>query len=196
MSVTDDIHAAMVELRELRQRPARGRALYELNIWKGEERRKLDAEYERRLAEIEAAPEVTLEDSVSPKVLGLVGKAVAQGVSRSNIRKALGKSSLSDTDEIIALASGYVHEQIQQGEIAGFSLRLTGQKHSGGWPMYAVTLLSTGETHEAVYLVTTGATKLVERRHLRIAPAPAGSAEILDAIFESGAASEMFQRGK
>lgn len=195
MSTLDDLREAVAKLRDTRRMPTRGRALYELNIWKGEQRKALDEEYERRLAEIEAEPEPTIEDQVSPAVLSLVAKAVAEGVSRSNIRRALGKTTLDETDEIIQLATRQQHELVAKGEVASFTLRPTGHIHAKGWPMYEVTLLDEQETYSSVYLVTANAVE-VERRHLRILPSPAGSSDILDRIFASGAAAEIFARGK
>lgn len=192
--ITDEIKTAVQDLRDTRRMPGRGRALYDLNIWKGEQRRQLDEEYQRRLLAIEAEPEPTIEDTLSPHVLALVAKAAVEGVSRSKIRVALGKSSLAETDEIIALATAHLHEQIEAHTADPFALTLTGDIHNGGWPMYSVTLLDTGETFSAVYLVGGGSE--VDRRMLRIKPSPAGSAEILDRIFESGAAAAMFLQGK
>jgi hypothetical protein len=196
VSTTDDLKAAIRELRETRRKPSRGRALYELNIWKGEQRKALDEEYERRLAEIEAAPEPTLEDEVSPKVLGLVAQAVAEGVSRSNIRLALGFQTLAATDEVIAMATTEVRQAIAEGDALPYSIRPTGETHGRGWPMYEVTLVDDGETYSSVYLITTGHTHAVDRRHLRINPSPIGSSEILDRIYQSGAAQQIFELGK
>jgi len=196
MTALEDIRAAVAELREVRRAPGRGRALYDLNLWKGAQRKALDEEYQRRLAEIEDMPDSRPEDRVSPKVLGFVAEAVAQGYSRSNIRKALGLAALGEADEIIAMAGGYVHEQIATGDAKAYTLRALDSVHSRGWPMYAVTLLETGESYAAVYLVTSGEPDAVDRRHLRIQPSPPGSVDILDRIFASGAAEEIFRRGK
>lgn len=196
MSTVDDLKAAVKELREIRRTPTRGRALYELNLWKGEQRKALDEEYERRLAEIEAAPEPTLEDEVSPKVLSLVAQAVHEGVSRSNIRLALGKQTLAETDEVIALAVETTEVEIRGGVIPSFTLRPTGNVHGRGWPTYSVNLSTTGETFSEVYLITSPNTHAVDRRHLRINPSPIGSSEILDRIYASGAAKAIFERGK
>ena len=196
MTTLDDIRAAVAELREIRRRPTRGQAIYELNLWLGAQRKALQEEYERKLLEIEEQPEPTLEDRVSPKVLSLVGRAVAEKVSRSNIRRALGLTTLDETDEVIRLATGHLHEAVEKGTATGYSLAPTGEIHAKGWPMYAVTLIATGETHSSVYLITTPRTTEVERRHLRISPSPAGSEEILDAVWSSGAGEEIFRRGK
>jgi hypothetical protein len=196
MSTVEEIKAAVKELREIRQKPSRGRALYELNLWKGEQRRALDEEYERRLAEIEAAPEPTLEDEVSPKLLSLVAQAVREGVSRSNIRIALGKQTLTEADEVIALAGTQFQEEVAQGSAEKFTLSETGKVHGRGWPMYEVKLLDTGETFESVSIITGPNTHAVDRRHLRIHPSPIGSSEILDRIHESGAAQAIFELGK
>lgn len=196
MTILDDIKEAVAELREIRRMPTRGQAIYELNLWLGEQRKALNEEYQRRLLEIEVAEEPTLADSVSPKILDLVAKAVAQGMSRSNIRRALGKSTLGETDEIIALSGVHLVQEIHAGTADGFTLTPTGETHVKGWPMYAVTLLESGETHKSVYLITTARTAEVERRHLRITPAFGGSEEVLDAVWSSGAAKEIFARGK
>jgi hypothetical protein len=196
MSTLDELKAAVKELREIRRNPGRGRALYDLNIWKGEQRRALDLEYQRRLAEIEAAPEPKIEDEVSPQILGLVGQAVMEGVSRSNIRIALGKASLAEADEIIELSRGKFREAVAAGAVEAFSIAETGETHGRGWPMYEVTLLATGEKFASVYLITSPNTQAVDRRHLRIHPAPAGSSETLDLIWESGAAQAIFERGQ
>jgi hypothetical protein len=196
VTIIEDIKDAVAELREIRRKPTRGRALYELNLWLGQARRELQAEYNRRLTEIEAEPEPTLDDRVSPAVLDLVAKAVAEGQSRSNIRRALGLSTLAETDEVIALSGAHLTQEIAAGQQEAFTLSPTGEVHVKGWPMYAVTLLDTKQTHSAVYLITTARTTEVERRHLRISPSPAGSEEILDAVWSSGAATEMFARGK
>lgn len=195
MSTLDELREAVRELRETRNKPNRGRALYELNLWKGEQRKALDEEYERRVAEIEAAPEPTVEDGVNPKVLGLVAQALREGASRSKIRVALGRQTLAETDEIIALTSTVVEEAIASGEVEPYSIRPTGQTHGRGWPMYEVTLLDTGETYSSVYLITTGHTHAVDRRHLRINPSPIGSSDILDRIYASGAAQAIFELG-
>jgi hypothetical protein len=127
----------------------------------------------------------------------MVATAVASGTSRSAIRVALGKQSLAETDAVIAAAQGELHTQIESGEAAPFALIPTGKVHGKGWPMYRVTLHDTGETFESVYLVTpTGNLSGAARVHLRIAPSPAGSAEILDRVFEAGAAEEMFRLGR
>jgi hypothetical protein len=196
MSTVEELKAAVRELREIRRVPTRGRAVYELNLWKGEQRKALDEEYDRRLAEIEAAPEPTIEDEVSPEVLALVAQAVREGVSRSNIRVALGKQSLAETDEVIALAVDTTQAQVQTGEAQPFTIAPTGETHGRGWPMYEVTLLDTGETFRSVYLITSPNTHEVDRRHLRINPSPIGSSEILDRIHESGAGRAIFDLGK
>jgi hypothetical protein len=196
VTTLEEIRAAVAELREVRRKPTRGQALYELNLWLGAQRKALQEEYERKLLQIEDQPEPTLEDRVNPEVLSLVGRAVAEKVSRSNIRRALGLTTLDETDEVIRLATGHLHEAVEKGAAVGFTLTPTGETHAKGWPMYAVTLLATGETHSSVYLITTPRTTQVERRHLRISPSPAGSEEILDAVWSSGAAEAIWARGK
>jgi hypothetical protein len=196
VSVTDDIKSAVAELRQLRTAPTRGQQIYELNLWLGEERKRLQDEYSRRLTEIEMQREPSAADRVSPKVLDLVGHAVAQKVSRSNIRRALGFSTLEETDEVIALATGQLREAVVEGRAEGFDLVPTGETHVKGWPMYKVVILPEGTVYSAVYLVTTPRTTEVERRHLRLSPSVPGSEEILDAVWSSGAAREIFARGK
>jgi len=184
MSILDDLKAAV---RAKSTAPTRGQRLYELNRWLGDERAKLAQEYQRRRDEIEAEDEPTIEEQYSPEVLDLVAQAVAHGESRTNIRRALGKKTLDEADEVIALA---------RDTSGGYNLTPDGTVHAKGWPMYTVTLVSTGGSHSGVYLVTSPKTQAVERRHLRISPSPAGSDEILDAVWESGAAEEIFARGK
>lgn len=193
MTILDEIKAAV---NETTRPTTRGRALYDLNIWLGNARKALNEEYEQRLAAIEAQEEPTTQDKVSPKVLELVAMARAQGKSRTDIRRALGLKTLDEADEVIDMAGGFLQEEIAEGKADAFVLIPTGQYHAQGWPIYDVNLIETGDSHTGIYLVTSGKTKEVQRRHLRISPSPAGSAEILDAVFASGAAAEMFARGK
>lgn len=195
MSTLDDIKAAVREVREIRRKPTRGRSLYELNLWLGQQRAALNEEYQRRRNEIEASEEPTVEDEVSPKVLALVAEAVAEGLSRSNLRRALGKSTLAEVDEVIAMATGALQERVAAGDLL-YTLKPDGKVHAKGWPLYTVTLLATGESHSGIHLITSARTTEVGRQHLRISPSPAGSDEILDSIWESGAAGEIFALGK
>lgn len=196
MTILDEIKDAVVESQALRIAPTRGRAIYDLNRWLGEQRKALEEEYRERLSQIEAEQEPELEERITPKVLDLVARARAQGKSRTDIRRALKLKTLDEVDEVIAMASGHLQEEISEGKAAGYVLTPTGAVHGRGWPIYDVTLIETGETHRGVYLVVSGTPTQALRRHLRISPSPAGSAEILDAVFESGAAAEMLARGK
>lgn len=195
MTAIDDIKAAMAEHRATRKVIPKGAAIYALNRWKGEESRKLRDEYERRKAEIEAGPD-NVKDEVGPEVLTAVAEATAQGFSRTSIRIALGKQTIEEADEIIELAVGTMHQKIETGEVAAFTLRATGKLHAKGWPMYTVTMHDTDEAFSSVYLVTTAGATEVARTHMRISPSPAGSQEILDRLFEAGVGAEMFRRGK
>lgn len=195
MTVTSEIKEAMVRWRKERKTSSKGQARYDLNRWLGEERDKLSQEYKRRLAEIDAM-EDEVKDSVPPEVLDLVAKAVQEGVSRSSIRVALGKQSLDETDEIIAIAREQFAHRVETGEEEGFTLAPTGEIHARGWPMYRVTLQPSGEAHESVYLVMGPTAKEPLRSHLRIAPSKPGSSEILDELFEAGVASAMYDLGK
>lgn len=195
MSAVDEIREAMARYRAERTVVPKGQAIFNLNRWKGEESRKLREEYDRRLAEIEER-EDNPREGVSEEVLTAVALGVAQGLSRSAIRIALGKQTMQEADEVIALAQGDFHEKIESGEVAPFTLVPTGKVHGKGWPMYKVTMHDTGETYSAVYLVTTtGATEAL-RAHMRISPSPAGSQEILDSLFQEGVGAEMFRLGK
>lgn len=195
MTVTSEIKDAMARWRKERKTSSKGQARYDLNRWLGEERDKLTQEYKARLAEIESR-EDEVKDSVPPEVLSLVAKAVEEGVSRSSIRVALGKQSLDETDEIIAIARAEFEHKIEAGEEEGFTLTPTGVVHTRGWPMYKVTVRSTGETFESVYLVTGPTTTEAARNHLRIAPSKPGSQDVLDYLHSLGVASEMFNLGK
>lgn len=195
MSAVDDIKLAMAEHRANRKVLPKGAAIYALNRWKGEESRKLRDEYERRKAAIEAGPD-DVKDEVGPEVLTAVAEAAAQGISRSSIRIALGKQTMEEADEIIKLAVGTMHEKIESGEAAAFTLRPTDRVHAKGWPMYMVTMHETDEAFGSVYLVTTAGATQVARSHMRISPSPAGSQEILDRLFEAGVGAEIFRRGK
>ena len=194
MSIIDDIKAAMVANRTGGP-VSKGKALYELNRWMGEESQKLKEEYARRKAAIDARSDDPRE-AIPAEVMTMVATAVAAGFSRSAIRVALGKQSLAETDVVIAAAQGKLHEQIESGEAAPFTLLPTGKVHGKGWPMYTVTLNETGESFTSVYLVTPANTTWVARAHMRISPSPAGSQEILDRLFEAGVGAEMFRLGK
>lgn len=196
MSTLDDLHKTMREWRTARKGGgSRGQALYDLNRWLGEERKKLSAEYERRRSDIEAIPD-TVDAGFPDEALDLVAKAHREGASRSAIRVALGKQSLSDADEVIALARERFQGKVQSGQEGAYALSPTGEVHPGkGWPFYNVTLHATGETHKGLHLITPEGFSL-KRAHLKIHPAPPGSQEILEAVWASGAAEEMFQRGK
>lgn len=195
MTVTSEIKAAMTRWRKERKTSSKGQARYDLNRWLGEERDKLSQEYKRRLAEIEAM-EDEVKDSVPPEVLDLVAKAVEEGASRSSIRVALGKQSLDETDEIIAIARDQFAHRVETGEEEGFTLTPTGETHARGWPMYRVTVRGTGEAFESVYLVTGPTTTEAARNHLRIAPSKPGSQDVLDYLHSLGVTSEMFKLGK
>ena len=117
-------------------------------------------------------------------------------MSRSNIRRALGLTTLDEADEVIALAVGKRTEEAASGKAEGFDLFATGEVHSKGWPMYKVNLLPENKLISSVYLVTTARTTQVERRHLRLTPSVPGSEEILDEVWSSGAAQAIFDIGK
>lgn len=174
----------------------RGRALYELNRWKGQQRRELDEEYRRRLDEIDALPEIETKETADADVLALVAQAVLEGASRSTIRVALGKQTLQETDEIIAIAKGNFQERLEGGEVEAYTLTPTGTVHAKGWPTYSVRMHDTNETFTAVYLVTPPAVGEVKRTHMRLMPSPAGSGEILDRLWEAGVAQAIWERGK
>lgn len=195
MTAVDELKDAMKSWRASRKGGGgRGKALFDLNRWKGEQRRALDEEYNRRLAEIEAIPEA--EETYMPdEVLDLVAKAHREGTSRSAIRIALGKQSLSDADEVIRAATERFQDRVAGGAEGAYVLKPTGDVHGRGWPFYDVTLHETGETHRGLYLITPDGSTL-KQAHLRIQPAPPGSQEILSQVWNSGAASEMFERGK
>ncbi len=174
---------------------SKGKALYELNRWMGEESQKLKEEYARRKAAIDARSDDPRE-AMPAEVLTMVATAVAAGFSRSAIRVALGKQSLAETDAVIAAARGDLQTQIESGTAAPFALIPTGKVHGKGWPMYRVTLHESGETYESVYLVTTANATEAARSQMRISPSPAGSQEILDTLFQVGVGTEMFRLGK
>lgn len=193
MSALDDIKEAMKSWRASRKGGGRGKALFDLNRWKGEQRRALDEEYNRRLAEIEAIPEA--EETYMPdEVLDLVAKAHREGASRSAIRIALGKQSLSDADEVIQAATERFKGRVAQGQEGAYLLKPTGATHARGWPLYDVTLNETGETFKGLHLITPKGS-ILKRMHLRIQPAPPGSVDILQRVWDAGAAQEMFDRG-
>ena len=193
VDLEEQIRAAVRAERDSGKGTSKGKARYALNLWKGEQRRALDAEYNRRLAEIDAMDEDDVQEGVD--VLALVAQARAVGISRTRLRIALGKSSMAEVDSVIARAREHFAEQMEAGSAQAFTLRDTGKVHAKGWPMYAVTVHETGETHEAVYLVINGEGP-AQRRHLRIYPAPAGSQEILESLDALGVTTEMFSRGK
>lgn len=195
MGAVDEIKAAMRQWRTDRKGGGnRGQALYDLNRWKGQQRKALDEEYARRLAEIEAIPD-TPEAGIPDSVLDLIYQAVREGASRSAIRVAAGKQTLQDADDLIALATERFQGKVDSGEADAFDLLPTGSAHARGWPMYTVTLNATGESYGAVYLITPdGSTP--KRAHLKIHPAPPGSVDILNQVWDSGAAEAMFTRGK
>lgn len=195
MSIIDDIREAMHAFRKVKP-ASKGKALYELNHWKGEERKRLDAEYDARRAAIEAQPDEQPQDGIPAEVLALVAQAVLEGVSRSNIRIALGKQTLQEADEVIALARGDFAHRIETGEADLFTLRPTGTVHSKGWPMYQVTLHDTEESYMSVYLVTPPTAGEVKRSHMRLLPSPPGSAEILDRLWEAGVGDAIWEKGK
>lgn len=195
MTAVDELKEAMKSWRASRKGGGgRGKALFDLNRWKGEQRRALDEEYNQRLAEIEAMPQA--EETYMPdEVLDLVAKAHRDGASRSAIRIALGKQSLSDADGVIQAALERFQGRVAQGAEGAYTLKATGDVHGRGWPFYDVTLHETGETYRGLHLITPeGAT--LKPAHLRIQPAPPGSIDILHRVWNSGAASEMFERGK
>jgi hypothetical protein len=194
MSIIDDIKAAMAANRK-GGLVSKGKALYELNRWMGEESQKLKEEYARRKAAIDARSDDPRE-AMPAEVLTMVATAVAAGFSRSAIRVALGKQSLAETDAVIAAAQGELHAQVESGDAAPFKLLPTGRVHGKGWPMYNVILHETGETYGSVYLVTTANATEAARSQMRISPSPAGSQEILDTLFQVGVGTEMFRLGK
>lgn len=195
MGTLDDLKAAMRDWRTARKGGgSRGQALYDLNRWKGEQRKALDEEYNRRLAEIETIPD-TPETGIPEAALDLISQAVREGASRSAIRVALGKQTLGEADEVIAYAQDRFQDKVSSGAEGAFMLISTGQTTGRGWPEYDVLLHATGETHKGVTL-TSPPNATLKRAHLRIQPAPPGSVDILNQVWESGAAQEMFSRGK
>lgn len=187
MSVIDDLKATMKAWRADRKTSGRGQALFDLNRWLGEERRKLNEEYAAKRAEIEALDDRP-QDTLPEAALELVWKAVTEGISRSSIRVALGKQTLDETDDVIQAARDRYATEV------GYVLTPTGATHARGWPFYDVKLNDTGEEFKGLYLTTTG--DEVKSHHMKIHPSPPGSTEILARIWSYGIGEAMFARGK
>ncbi len=186
MSITDDIKAAMKEWRAERKGGSKGQAIYDLNRWLGEERRRLNEEYAERKSQIEAQEDIP-SDSVPDAVLDMVAQAVRQGESRSSLRIALGKQSLAEVDPLIEVALERLGDKVESGEAELFSLTENGE-HSRGYTFFDVVVNATGGRYTGVYM--TGP----KRHHLKIQPAPAGSKEILDELWDLGVGAEIAKR--